>query len=142
MKTTKILLSILLAATLISCSKDDDTDPVAESLYEEEGYVVASLSQSTAGFSYYAGYFNALPSGDLDMTKKTAYGNFFVRTSHRNFIYTAGELSDKKLSKQAILKSSGAIIEVASIPLLDAVSAVSAESKLPVRTTLLASTFS
>ena len=124
MKRTKILFSILFAATLISCSKDDDTEPAAESLYQEEGYVMAALSQSTAGFSYYAGYFNALPSGDIDLTKKTAYSNFFVRTSYKNFIFTVGEVTDKKLSKQAILKSSGAIVEVASIALLDAVNAV------------------
>jgi len=124
MKRTKILLSILFATALISCSKDDITEPEAESLYQEEGYVMATISQSTAGFSYYAGYFNALPSGDVDMTKKSAYSDFLVRTSYKNFIYAAGLNGEKKLSKQAILKSSGAIVEIASIALLDAISAV------------------
>jgi len=119
---TKYLFAFLFAAALVSCK--DNSEPVEDSLYEEEGYVMATISQSTAGFSYYAGYFNALPTGDVDMTKKSAYSNFLIKTSYRNYIFGAALNGDKKLSKQAILKSTGAITEIASIPLLDGLSAV------------------
>lgn len=80
---------------------------------------MASISHSTAGFSYYAGYFNTLPSGDVDLTKKSAYSNFSVRTVYKKYIYGAPVSGDKKVSKQAILKSSGAVVEVAAIPYLN-----------------------
>lgn len=123
---TKFLLGLFLSATLFSCGSSDDTDPAVtpESLYQEEGYVMASISQSTAGYSYYAGFFSDLPAGDVDLTKKAAYSTFSIRTSYKNFIFGSALTGDKKLSKQAILKSTGAIVEVAAIPLIDFISAV------------------
>jgi hypothetical protein len=119
MKTTYLLLSIFFAAALVSCSSEDKPVAGPESLYQEEGFLLSSISQSTAGYSYYAGFFPQQPSGDVDLTKNTAYNTFMARTSYKNFLYGISLDGDNKLSKQAILKSSGAVVEVASIPLLE-----------------------
>lgn len=123
---TKFLLCLLLSVTLFSCSDSDSDGPETkpESLYQEEGYVLASASQSTAGYSYYAGYFGELPMGDVDLTKKSAYSTFSIRMVYKNFMYGVSLTGDKKLSKQAILKSSGSVVEVAAIPLIDYISAI------------------
>ncbi|WP_342089027.1 hypothetical protein [Dyadobacter sp. OTU695] len=119
MKTTNLLLSIFFATGLISCSSDDEPKSEPESLYQQEGFLLSSISQSTAGYSYYAGFFPQQPSGEVDLTKNTAYNTFMARTSYKNFLYGISLDGDNKLSKQAILKSSGAVVEVASIPLLE-----------------------
>lgn len=124
MKRITLLMSVLFAVTLLSCDKDKDSTPEAESLYQDEGYVLASITQSAAGNSFYVGFFADKPAGDIDLTKKTAYSNFAMRTAHRNFIYGVGLDGDKKVSKQAILKSSGAVVEVGSIALIDYLSAI------------------
>lgn len=119
MKTTHLLLSVFFATALISCSSDDAPQSEPESLYQQEGFLLSSISQSTAGYSYYAGFFPQQPSGDVDLTKNTAYNTFMARTSYKNFLYGISLDGDNKLSKQAILRSSGAVVEVASIPLLE-----------------------
>ncbi|WAC13039.1 hypothetical protein [Dyadobacter pollutisoli] len=124
MKTTNLLRSVLFAAVLVSCSSEDEPKSEPESLYQEEGFLLSSISQSTAGYSYYAGFFPQQPSGEVDLTKNTAYSTFLARTSYKNFIYGISLDGDKKLSKQAILKSSGAVVEIASIPLLEYLQAV------------------
>ncbi|MCF0055242.1 hypothetical protein [Dyadobacter sp. CY356] len=124
MKKNNFLLSILFASTLFSCSSDNKSGAEPESLYQQEGFLLSSISQSTAGYSYYAGFFSQQPSGEVDLTKNTAYSTLMARTSYQNFIYGISLDGDNKLSKQAILKSSGAVVEVASIPLLDYLQAV------------------
>ncbi|WP_353720150.1 hypothetical protein [Dyadobacter sp. 676] len=125
MRKTHLLLSVLLAATLLSCSDDDPKqEPEPQSLYQEEGFLLSSISQSTAGYSYYAGFFAQQPSGEVDLTKNTAYSSLLTRASYKNYLYSFALDGNKKMSKQAILKSSGAVVEVASIPLLEYLQAV------------------
>lgn len=126
MKKSYLLLSVFFAIAMTSCSsnEDDNSNPDPESLYQEEGFVLSSISQSTAGYSYYAGFFAQQPSGEVNLSEKTAYSTFLTRTSYKNFLYGISLDGDKKVSKQAILKSSGAVVEVASIPLLDYLQAV------------------
>lgn len=120
---TNLLLSVILAGTLLSCKKDDDT-PIADSKYQEEGYVMASISQTSASNTFYAGYFPTLPSGNIDLTTKSSYSNFYPSAIWKNYMFGQPLVSDKKLSKQAIVKTTGAIEEVASIPLVDFISRV------------------
>ncbi|GAB4047505.1 hypothetical protein [Spirosoma litoris] len=120
---TNLLLSVILAGTLLSCKKDDDT-PIADSKYQEEGYVMASISQTSASNTFYAGYFPTLPSGNIDLTTKSSYSNFYPSAIWKNYMFGQPLVSDKKLSKQAIVKATGAIEEVASIPLVDFISRV------------------
>ncbi|MVM40735.1 hypothetical protein GO730_28680 [Spirosoma sp. HMF3257] len=121
---TNLLLSVLLAGALLSCKKSEDTTPVADSKYQEEGYVMASISQTSASNTYYAGYFPTLPSGNIDLTAKSSYSSFYPSAIWKNYMFGQPLVSDKKLSKLAIVKATGAIEEVASIPLVDYVSRV------------------
>lgn len=124
MKKTRLLLSLFIAGSLFSCSKTEDETPTAESKYQEEGYVMASISQTSASNTFYAGYFPTLPSGTIDLTTKSSYSSFYPSTVWKNYMYGQPLVSDKKLSKQAIVKATGAIEEVASIPLVDFLSRV------------------
>ncbi|QMW03294.1 hypothetical protein [Spirosoma foliorum] len=121
---TNLLVSVLLTGALLSCKKTDDTAPVADSKYQEEGYVMASISQTSASNTFYAGYFPTLPSGNIDLTSKSSYSSFYPSAVWKNYMFGQPLVSDKKLSKQAIVKATGAVEEVASIPLVDFLSRV------------------
>lgn len=118
MKKTCLLLIILAGTLFQSCKKEDDT-PTADSKYQEEGYVMATATQSSAGYSYYAGYYPTLPTGNVDLTAKSSYAVFLPRATWKNYMYGNPLVSDQKLSKMAVVKATGAVEEVASIPLLD-----------------------
>jgi hypothetical protein len=126
MKRIHFLLPVLLVATLAGCSSDDNNepDPGETSKYKEDGYVLSAASQSTGGLSFYVGQYDTEPKGDVDLTKKSAYPTFNVRANYKNYIYAPAPSDDKKFSKLAIDKTSGALVEVASIPLLTFLSAV------------------
>ncbi|KAA9353612.1 hypothetical protein [Larkinella humicola] len=124
MKKTGLLLSIFIAGTLFSCQTSDPDTPAAESKYQEEGYVLASISQTSASNTFYAGYFPTLPSGNVDLTAKSSYSSFYPSATWKNYLFGQPLVSDKKLSKMAVVKATGAIEEVASIPLVDYISRV------------------
>ncbi len=117
MKKPFILL-IMLVGTVFSCDKAG-TEPEAESLYQEDGYVVSTIAQSTAGNSYYAGYYPQIPSTDIDLTTKSSYTYFYPRAGWKNFMYGNNLKGESVLAKMAVSKQTGVITEVASIPLLD-----------------------
>ncbi|GAB3775886.1 hypothetical protein GCM10028818_20590 [Spirosoma horti] len=124
MRKTHLLLSLCLAGALLSCKKSETDTPVADAKYQEEGYVMASISQTSAANTYYVGYFPTLPSGNLDLTTKSSYANFFPSAVWKNYFYGQPLVSDKKLSKLGIVKATGAVEEVASIPLVDFINRV------------------
>lgn len=117
MKKIYLLLSIVAAGTLLSCSKEEN--PAADSKYQEEGFVMASATQSSAGYTYYAGYYPTLPTGSIDLTAKSSYAVFLPRATWKNYMFGNPLVSDRKLAKMAVVKATGAVEELASIPLLD-----------------------
>lgn len=119
MKKNLLLLTLFAAILTQGCSSEDDETPAAESKYQEEGFIMASATQTSAGYSYYAGYFPTLPSGSIDLTSKSSYGVFLPRASWKNFLYGNPLVSDKKLTKMAVSKATGAVEEIAGIPLID-----------------------
>lgn len=119
---SKALLFTLLTFAFLGCSKDDATPE--ESLYYEDGYILSTVAQSTAGYSYYAGYYPIVPSGDVDLTAKSSYNYFYARAVWKNFIYSNNLKGEKTLTKLGVLKSTGTITEVASIPLVDYINSV------------------
>lgn len=120
----RLFVAVIFLGVVFSCSKSDDVTPETDSKYQQEGYVMASVSQTSASNTYYAGYFSDLPSGPVDLTTKVSYANFAPRTSWKNYLFGAPLVDDKKLAKLAVVKSTGALEEVASIPLVDYIQSV------------------
>ncbi len=117
MKTNKLFLSAFLFASLIAC-KTEEPVVTEESKYMEEGYVLSTLSQSTASNAYYVGHYTTIPGENIDMTAKSSYEYFYPRATWKNFMFGQSLKNEQTLSKQAVLKSTGLMTEVASIPLL------------------------
>ncbi|MBB6003786.1 hypothetical protein [Arcicella rosea] len=117
MKKTQLLLFAALLFSISACKKDE---PVTEStsLYMEEGYVVSSLSESTASRAYYVGYYSSTPEENLDLTTKSSYEYFYPRATWKNFMFGQSLKGEQTLSKIAVSKATGLLTEVASIPLL------------------------
>lgn len=121
----KLLFVAFLASFVIACKSDEPTTPTEESKYYEEGYLVASTSETTAGFSYFAGYYPTAPSGNIDLTTKSSYSYFYPRAVWKNFIFSNNLKGENVLAKLAISKQTGTVVEVASLPLLTSLSRVS-----------------
>lgn len=117
----KRLFALLLIGFLVSCDKDD---PKPESLYKTEGYLVSTINESTAGYTYYAGYYETLPgSTTVDMTEKSTYNSIYIRAHHKEFMYGSSLAGENKLAKLAVSKE-GKLIEVSSFPLLSFIGTV------------------
>ncbi|WP_147322776.1 hypothetical protein [Emticicia sp. C21] len=114
----KLLFVALLASFVIACKSDEPTNPAEESPYYQDGYLVASTSETTAGFSYFAGYYPTVPSGNIDLTTKSSYNYFYPRAVWKNFIFSNNLKGENVLSKLAVSKQTGTVVEVASLPLL------------------------
>lgn len=112
-----ILLSIIMATVLLTaCEKNEVTEQ--ESLYKESGYLVSSVNESTGGFTYYAGYFDALPgTATVDMSTKSTYNYFYSRAEWKNFMFGLNLKGENVLTKIAVGKD-GKMVEVSGIPLL------------------------
>lgn len=115
---TKLLFIALLASFVLACKSDEPTTPTEESPYYEDGYLVASTSQTTAGTSYYAGYYPTIPSGNIDLTTKSSYNYLYPRAIWKNFIFSNNLKGENVLTKLAVSKQTGTIVEVATMPLL------------------------
>lgn len=114
----KLLFLALLASFAIACKSNEPTTQEEESPYYQDGYLVATTSQTTAGFSYYAGYYPTMPSGNIDLTTKSSYNYFYARAVWKNFIFSNNLKGENVLSKLAVSKQTGTVLEVASMPLL------------------------
>jgi hypothetical protein len=112
----RIFFALLLTAVFISCDDDDDA-PVDNSLYQTKGYVVTSFSDNTAGYTYYAGYYESLPgSAAIDLTAKSAYNSVIIRDSHKGFLYGSSLQGENTVTKIAVTKE-GKLTEVGGFPL-------------------------
>jgi len=111
----RILFALLLTAAFISC--DDEDAPVDNSLYQTKGYFVTSFSESTAGYTYYGGYYESLPgSAAVDLTAKSAYNSVIIRAKHKEYLYGSSLQGENTVTKLAVSKD-GKLTEVGGFPL-------------------------
>lgn len=92
--------------------------------YKKSGYFIGSVAGSSAGNTYYGGYYETLPSGDIDLTQQSTFQRLFFQTTHKGYLYGAPTDNEPGFGKFAINNSTGQLEEVASIPLFDRVSEV------------------
>ncbi|UTA68080.1 hypothetical protein [Emticicia sp. 21SJ11W-3] len=121
---TRLLFLGLLAAALFACETTEPETKEEQSKYYEDGFVISSVSQTTAGNSYYAGYYSSMPTGNIDITTKTSYNFLYTRAVWKNFIFSNNLKGENVLSKIAVSKETGNLVEVASLPLLGSLNQV------------------
>lgn len=113
----RILFTLLLTAVFLSCSDDEDTPAEENSLYQTEGYFVTTFSETTAGYTYYGGYYASLPgSAAVDLTSKSAYNSVIIRDKHNEYLYGSSLKGENSVAKIAVTKD-GKLTEVGSFPL-------------------------
>jgi len=123
--TLKIMLIMSIITFGISCSSDDDSSSNVTPMdtvvtYLEEGYLVTStITGETA--VYYTGYYEELPTGDIDLVANATSFEFFrVRGVQGGFIYAAdepGSSSNEGIAKYAIDSATQQLIKIDKIEL-------------------------
>jgi len=112
-----------LLGILAACSSDDDVNPGSgngggtvdppEDEFLTEGFVVSSLNQGDVT-NYFVGYFDEMPTGDIDLVAgSTSFSFFRVRAIRDGFIYgTLNSTDDVGLAKYGVNKETKAITKV------------------------------
>lgn len=130
-RSLTLLMSVCLmaAATVFMAScNDDDTTPKDDSGWNTDGqktsgFVSSVITYTASGSSYFAGYFNNIPAGNVDMTAQTSFTNFYPITHYRNAIYSSGLDGSNKLARVVVLDN-GQLAETGSIPTVSFVAGV------------------
>lgn len=111
----KSILLLMLAGT-VSISSCTDDEPSAPATTKTSGYVATAITYNTSNSSYFAGYFDGLPSGTIDMTSKKAFTYIHPITSYKNAFYSNPLDGTFGLTKVAV-DVNGDILAQATIPL-------------------------
>lgn len=112
----RIPFALLLTALFLSCDEDDA--PVDNSLYQTKGYFVTSFSESTAGYTYYGGYYESLPgSAPIDLTAKSAYNAVIIRATHHEYLYGSSLQGENNTVSKIAVGKDGKLTEVGGFPL-------------------------
>ena len=102
-----IILSVFLLA--VSCS-DDETpvDPTDD--FISSGFIISSIAESTPGNTF-AGYFDQMPSGQLDLVANSQSYNFWrARSSKNGYIYGPDEI-DRRITKKFVIDAEDSTIK-------------------------------
>lgn len=106
--------ALVLGSILFStaCSTDDGPGPSENDSYLKEGYVLTSLSAGDVT-SVYAGYFEEMPTGQVDLVANaTAFSFFRGRAVHNGYIYCQPSDGNTGVVRYAVDKETKALVEV------------------------------
>ncbi|GAB3793824.1 hypothetical protein GCM10028819_06100 [Spirosoma humi] len=116
MKTSRICLLLLCLVSLAvvnSCTTDTDTTPATTD--KTSGFITSTVAYSPSGSTYFAGYFDGMPSGQIDLTQKTAFKYIYPIATYKNAFFsqaTDGTMGITKL----MVDAAGKIIAKGNIP--------------------------
>jgi hypothetical protein len=115
----KSIVLALLAVVLLGASCITNVTPPAESQFKESGFILSSENETSAGVTYYGGYFDALTTGQtVDMTTKSTFSIFFGYHYWKNFVFAPSLNRNFGLTKVAVNKT-GQLTETATIPTIE-----------------------
>ena len=129
MKPNPILALLIATVLLLSCEPEEvvteivvvqgeNPNPSGEVPYKTEGFIVSSIVQSAAGFSYFVGYSEDQPVGNLDLTQFNSFEVFFPQTTYKNFAFGGpSNGQDQSLVRYAVDNETDQIVEAGAIPL-------------------------
>ena len=119
----KIIFGIL-CGLCFACSEKNNEDPTPEEptpgselTYKKEGYVIGTVMGAGAG-TYFAGYFDKTPSGNIDMTTQTSFGRFRIKRLVDGVMYGFDtNEANRGLGKYVIDKETNKVKELGKIDL-------------------------
>lgn len=110
----KYLFLVGLMFALFSCDEEDPVTPPDEGDgFIKQGFMISSFATGDVSTTY-AGYFDEMPNGSLDMTSSASSFNFFrARGTHNSFMYGPPTNNvDNGLVKFAVDEETLAIVEI------------------------------
>ncbi len=111
-----LLLSASLFALLSSCSKEDNATPTTPTTTDKtSGFVASTIAYSPSGSSYFAGYFDGIPSGQIDLTQKTSFKFISPVATYKNAFFSQATDGTTGLSK-LVVDATGKIVVKGNIP--------------------------
>ncbi|MEL7120442.1 MAG: PKD domain-containing protein [Bacteroidota bacterium] len=116
--------TVKLTATNANGSSEATQEVSVMEPYKTSGFLIGSQVQSSAGVSYFGGYFEELPSGDIDMTQTTAYQRFQFRAQRNGFLYGYPTSNEPGLTKFAVDAQTNELVVIDEIPLFDFIGSV------------------
>jgi hypothetical protein len=112
-RKTKFLISLLVIFFWLGCSDDDGpTEPNEENTNKKNGFVI---NVQTPSLSHLVGYYEELPSGEVDLSSGKDFQRFFVVDIFNGALYMASPDRGEKFSK-LVVNSSGEIVIEAEFP--------------------------
>ncbi|MEL7268068.1 MAG: hypothetical protein AAGL34_00680 [Bacteroidota bacterium] len=123
-----VFLLFLVGVLTLSCEAEEVVTEVTvnqgqgvqqpdEPPYKTEGFVVSSFASTTGGNATFAGYVDAKPVGNLDLTQFNSFSGYYPEVVYKNFSY-GGPLDNEnfELSRYAADAETGQIIAAGTIP--------------------------
>lgn len=108
-----LLLSTSLMTFISSCSKEENATPATTD--KTSGFVATTIAYATTGSSYFAGYFDAIPSGQIDLTQKTAMRFINPIATYKNTFFSQAVDGTTGITKLAV-DANGKIVVKGTIP--------------------------
>jgi|GEM_PF-3642072 len=103
-----------------SIGSDDATQQVTVTTpYKRDGFYLGSVATSSAGTSYFGGYYGDSPSNDIDLTAKTSFQRIQFRAQHKEYLYGYPTDNEAGLTKFAIDSKSEELVALKELPLFD-----------------------
>lgn len=111
--------TIKLTATNTVGSNETTQQVTVTSPYKRDGYYLGSLTTSSAATSYFGGYYEGIPTGDIDLTTQTSFQRIQFRTQHKEYLYGYPTDNEAGLTKFAIDSKSNELVALEEMPLFD-----------------------
>lgn len=114
--------TVTLTATNSSSQRSDQaTENVSiADPYKSSGYYITSNSFTSASSTVYGGYFEEMPSGDIDLTQYQSFGGIVFRAKFGKFLYgRAADGLTEGVFKYGVDARTNELVEVASIPTIE-----------------------
>ncbi|MEM6515464.1 MAG: hypothetical protein AAF688_04720 [Bacteroidota bacterium] len=139
MKNKFLILSLALVSIIVtnSCEPEEvltevtivqggpSSTPIEEDEFRDSGFIASSFLGTSQGFSYFAGYTEEEPSGNIDLTQFSSFNIFFPQEIYKNLMFT-GPLNsgDLEMNRIAVDDETGLIVNAGTIPLAAGVSEI------------------
>lgn len=102
-----------------STTKSTKKQVVVSDKYKKEGFIITSVASSSGGATYYGGYFDKLPSGQIDLSSKQAFQRLSFKANHKGYVYGRPTSGNAGLAKMAVNGKTNELETVKEMDLLD-----------------------
>ncbi|MEM6377472.1 MAG: PKD domain-containing protein [Bacteroidota bacterium] len=111
--------TVTLTATNSEGSNEASQSVTVTDPYKKSGFLLGSVVTSSAGTSYFGGYFDQVPNPDVDLTQSSSFQRFQFITQHKEFLYGYPTTNEAGLSKFAVDNETNEVVLIDEIPLFN-----------------------